>query len=541
MCSDAHALLPSDIPLAALDPHSSMVDVSLDGPPIVEVADDASPVTAIFISPSQDLANSSSAPITDWPGTPSISTKREALASFVKSFPDVNEDILVLILEEFNYDTTLAWDTIILPANSDAAIDSLYDAFPHIPKSVVNASWAERPGQFINVFYSLVLEHHPLWRPQAPKTSALSLSPPPAAPPVFVADGYIEVEKEADWWKTLINTARWQVTDPEPDSNTWRMITDACRITERSYSPRLASRVEELLSDAWKGPLAELSILPAYAALCDLAGDVMSRIHCKNIVSVLASHGMVAPGAIAWAFEVSQHDPDSFRGLRDSISLYYKYSSAIWSSRNKSLLAYRTSMNGPRPGAEVLDVDASSAGPASPSLTRHAAPSAIEDASLIELPVSPSVSRATRTSTGSRPKPKVPYPPSKPEKSRRASDDDVRAAQSLIQAPSLPTAKEIIEISGDSEMSESSFAVSPTIRKKPSVEPSPEPESTDTEKAGSNANLRPFAFIGRYAAKKKAEVSPPKTRSGKARTKPLPKDKRSARRKNDKPQLNVEP
>ena len=517
-----------------------MTEVAFDGPPLVELADDTSPVTAMFISPSQDIANSSSAPITDWPGTPSTSTKREALASFVKSFPDINEDILLLILEEFNYDSTLAWDTIILPANRDAAIDSLYDAFPHVPRSVVNTAWSERPGQYINVFHSLVLVHHPLWRPRTPVTSALTLSPPPAAPPVFIADGYIEVEKETDWWKSLVNTARWQVTDPEPDSNTWRMVSDACRITERSYSPRLASLVTELLSDAWKGPLAELSILPAYAVLCDLAGDVMLRVHCRNIVSVLASHGMVAPGAIAWAFEVSQHDPDPFRGLRDSISLYGKYSSAIWSSRNKSLLAYHASMEGPRPGAEVLDVDASSAGPTSPALTRHTAPSAIEDASLIELPVSPSVSRATRTSAGSRLKPKIPYPPSKPEKSRRASDDDVRAAQSLIQAPSLPTAKEIIEISGDSEMSESSFAVSPTIRRKPSVEPSPEPESTDTEKADPDADIRPFAFIGRHAAQKKAAISPPKTHSGKARTKPLPSGKQSTRHKT-KPQLNVEP
>ena len=517
-----------------------MAEVAFDGAPLVELIDDTSPVTAIFISPSQDLANASSAPITDWPGTPSTSTKRDALASFVKSFPGVNEDVLLLILEEFNYDCTLAWGTINLTADYSAAIDSLCNAFPHVPRSTINDAWSERPGQYINVFHSLVLEHHPLWHPKAPKASALSLSPP-TAPPVFIADGHIEVKKEADWWKTLVNTARWQVTDPEPDPNTWRIISDACRITERSYSPRLASLIEGLISDAWKSPLAELSILPAYAALCDLAGDVMSCIHCKNIVSVLASHGMVAPGAIAWAFEISQHDPDSFRGLRDSISLYCKYSSAIWSSRNKSLLAYRASMEGPRPGAEVLDVDASSAGPASPALTRHVAPSAIEDASLIELPVSPSISRATKTSAGSRLKAKVPYPPSKPEKSRRASDDDVRAAQSLIQAPSLPPAQEVIEISGDSEMSESSFAVSDTIRKKPSVEPSPEPDSTDTEKADPDADIRPFAFIGRHAAKKKAEVSPPKTRSGRARTKPLPKDKRSACRKNDKPQLNVEP
>ena len=518
-----------------------MTEVTFDGAPLVELTDDTSPVTAFFVSPSQDLANASSAPITDWPGTPSTSTKRDALASFVKQFPGTNEDILLLILEEFNYNHVLAYDTIIVPSNGDAAVDSLYDAFPQVPKSVINDAWTDRPGQYLHIFYSLVLEHHPLWRPATHKTSALSLSPPPAVPPAFVADGYIEEEKETAWWKTLVNTARWQVLDPVPDSNTWRIVSDACRITERSYSPRLARLVTDLLSDNWKTPLAELSILPSYSALCDLAGNVSLRAHCANVVSVLASHGMVAPGAIAWAFEVSQHDPGSFRGLRDSISLYLKYSSAIWTSRNRSLMEYRASMEGPRPGAEILDVDASSAGPTSPALSRHAAPSAIEDASLIELPVSPSVSRATRTSAGSRLKPKVPYPPSKPEKSRRASDDDVRAAQSLIQAPSLPPAQEIIEISGDSEMSESSFAVSDTIRRKPSAEPSPEPESTDTEKADPDADIRPFAFIGRNAAKRKAEVSPPKTRSGKARTKPLPKDKRSARRKNDKPQLNVEP
>ena len=514
-----------------------MAEVAFDGAPLVELTDDTSPITAIFISPSQDLANASSAPVTDWPGTPPTSTKREALASFVKQFPGTNEDVLLLVLEEFNYDHVLAFDTIIVPTNGDAAVDSLYDAFPQVPRSVINDAWTERPGQYLHIFYSLVLEHHPLWRPATHKTSALSLSPPPAALPTFVADGYIEEGKEADWWKSLVNTARWQVLDPEPDSNTWRMVSDACRITEKSYSPRLARQVAELLSDNWRAPLAELSILPAYSALCDLAGNVSLRAHCANVVSVLASHGMVAPGAIAWAFEVSQHDPSSFRGLRDSISLYPKYSSAIWTSRNKSLLEYRASMEGPRPGAEVLDVDASSAGPTSPSLTHHVAPSAIEDASLVELPVSPSVSRATRTSAGSRLKPKTPYPPSKPEKSRRASDDDVRAAQSLVRTPSLPTAREVIEISGDSEMSESSFAVSDTIRRKPS----PEPESTDTEKANSDANLRPFAFIGRHAAKKKAEISPPKTRSGKARTKPLPSDKRSARRKTVKPQLNVEP
>ena len=518
-----------------------MVDVSLDGPPIVEIADDTSPVTAVFISPSQDLANSSSAPVTDWPSTPPIDRKREALSSFVKVFKHTNEDVLLLVLEEFGYDTTLAYDTIALPVNGDAAVDSLYGAFPQAPKSAINDAWSERPGQYLHIFYSLLLEYHPLWRPKTPKQSALSLSPPPAAPPVFIADGYAEVEKESDWWKSLVNTVRWQALDPEPDNNTWRLVTQACQITQRSYSPRLTSLVEDLLGDHWKSALAELSVLPAYSALCDLAGTVQLCEHCKVIVSVLSSHGMLAPGAVAWAFEVSLSEPSSFKGLRDSISMYRKFNSSIWSSRNKHLLDYRSANEGPRPGATVIDVDASSAGPSSPALTRRARAADADTASLADIPVSPTVSRATRTSAGSRLKPKVPYPPSKPEKSRRASDDDVRAAQSLVQAPSLPTAREVIEISGDSEMSESSFAVSPTIRKKPSAEPSPEPESTDTEKADPDADIRPFAFIGRHAAQRKADISPPKTRSGKARTKPLPKDKRSARRKNDKPQLNVEP
>ena len=480
------------------------------------------------------------APITDWPSTPTTSMKREALESLVKRFPGANEDTLLLVLEEFGYDSILAQDTILLPRNRDAAIDSLYDAFPKVPRLIINDAWAERPGQYLHVFHSLMLEYHPLWRPEPPKPSALSLSPPVAAPPVFIADGYAETEKEADWWKTLVGTVRWQVLDPEPDNNTWRMVTNACQINQKMYSPRLTTYVEDLLSDNWKAPLAELSVLPAYSALCDLAGTVGRREDCKNIVSILASHGMVAPGALTWAFEVSQRDPTSFRSLRDSISQYRKFSSSIWSTRNKSLLAYRADNEGPRPGAEVLDVDASSAGPSSPALTRRARAAEADNTSLVEVPISPSVSRATRTSTGSHPKAKVPYPAAKPEKAHRASDDDVRAAQSLIHAPSLPAAKEVIEISGDSEMSESSFAVSPTIRKRPSVEPSPEPESTDTEKADPDADIRPFAFIGRHAAGKKLNVSPPKTCSGKARTKPLPSDKCATRRK-AKPQLNVEP
>ena len=516
--------------------------MAFDSPPLVELTDDTSPVTAIFVSPSQDLANSASAPVTDWPSTPPIDRKRAALSSFAKRFPRTNEDVLLLILEEFGYDEVLAYDTVMLPANRDAAIDSLYDAFPHVPKSIVNDAWTNHPGQYMHVFYSLVLDYHPLWRPKPPKQSALTLSPPVVAPPAFIADGLAEVEKESDWWRTLVSTVRWQALDPEPDNNTWRMITSACQLNQKSFSPRLAAYVEELLGDNWKSALAELSVLPAYSALCDLAGTVQLREHCKVIVSVLSSHGMLAPGAIAWAFEVSLSEPSSFKGLRDSISMYGKFSSSIWSNRNKHLLAYRSDNAGPRPGVEVLDVDASSVDPSSPAPARRAQAADADSASLMEVPVSPSASRATRTSAGSRLKPKVPYPPSKPEKSRRASDDDVRAAQSLIQTPSLPPAQEVIEISGDSEMSESSFAVSPTIRRKASVEPSPEPESTDTEKADPDADIRPFAFIGRHAAARaKAGVSPPKTRSGKARTKPLPQDKRSARCKNVKPQLNVEP
>ena len=387
-----------------------MTEVAFDGAAVVELIDDTSPVTAVFISPSQDLANSSSAPVTDWPSTPPIDKKRAALSSFAKRFRNTNEDVLLLILEEFGYNEVLAYDTIVLPVNRDAAIDSLYDAFPHVPKPVINNAWSDRPGQYYKVFYSLVLEYHPLWRPEPPRQSALTLSPPAAAPPVFIADGYAEIEKESDWWRSLVNTVRWQALDPEPDNNTWRMVSSACQLTQTSFSPRLTTYVEELLSDNWKSALAELSVLQAYSALCDLAGTVQLREHCKVIVSVLSSHGMLAPGAIAWAFEVSLSEPSSFKGLRDSISMYRKYSSSIWSNRNKHLLDYRSANEGPRPGAEVLDVDASSADPSSPTLTRRTRADA-DDASLIEIPVSPSVSRATRTSAGSRPKPKVPYPP----------------------------------------------------------------------------------------------------------------------------------
>src|SRR5258706_13770398 len=56
---------------------------------------DASQYTAI--------TNWSSAPITDWPATPSSYQKREALATLSLHCPHVNEDVLIIALEEHNF------------------------------------------------------------------------------------------------------------------------------------------------------------------------------------------------------------------------------------------------------------------------------------------------------------------------------------------------------------------------------------------------------------------------------------------------------
>ena len=55
------------------------------------------------ISPETAITAWSSAPITDWPATPTSYTRREALLKLSKLCPKVNEDILLLALEEHDF------------------------------------------------------------------------------------------------------------------------------------------------------------------------------------------------------------------------------------------------------------------------------------------------------------------------------------------------------------------------------------------------------------------------------------------------------
>ena len=76
-----------------------------------------------------------------------------------------------------------------------------------------------------------------------------------------------------------------------------------------------------------------------------------------------------------------------------------------------------------------------------------------DGSSAVDVPVSPTISRITRTSAGSKKKGKEvqsPYPVSRPLGKRRASDDDVRAAQSTLERKrKLPD--DIIELTSESE------------------------------------------------------------------------------------------
>src|SRR5258706_16238676 len=154
-----------------------------------------------------------------------------------------------------------------------------------------------------------------------------------------------------------------------------------------------------------------------------------------------------------------------------SLPLYFKLSSSIWSTRNMVLYAYRAEAALPRPGRVIIDVDA----PSLPSVS-----GAPDDESVALAPVSPSVSRATRTSIGSHSKKPAPYPPSKPLTQRRATDDDVRAAQTLVRAAALPLPDDVIEITSESDLSEAPVDVPSTVMKAPSPSlpiVSPEPEA----------------------------------------------------------------
>ena len=391
------------------------------------------------VSPDTAITNWSSAPVTDWPSTPTAHTKREALLAISKMFPRANEDILLLALEEHDFDVQDAYDLLAGVGMDDAMITFLTRVFPGVGRDIIDKEVEECYGRYVNVFSRMVMKYHSYWKPHPdPTTSALSISPPAVYRPDFLADGPEEEAVEAAWWKSLADTVRWQVQPPPPDESTWRTIVSACHLTHKSWSPRLAGMVSQLSGPHHETALSGLRSLPAYSLMIDLAANESYRALCLSAVSALATNGVAAPGALAWAFEMSSVDPAENFVIRHAASTYSKTSSTIWTARNKAMLAHRERSFNDVPGHIAIDVDAE------------------EDQDGISskgVPASPTVSRVTRTSAGTRAKTvkaTSPYPVVKPKGKARASDDDVRAAESYVKEKRAAQ-DDIIELTSESE------------------------------------------------------------------------------------------
>ena len=169
------------------------------------------------ISPDTAITNWSSAPITDWPATPTSYTRREALVAISKICPKINEDILLLALEEHDFNVNDPVDLLTGTGMDDPMTSFLTRVFPGVPRVTIEIEIAECYGKYLNVFSRMVMKYHSYWKPHPdPTTSALSLSPPTRYRPDFLADGPEEEAAEASWWKTLADTVRWQVAPPPP-------------------------------------------------------------------------------------------------------------------------------------------------------------------------------------------------------------------------------------------------------------------------------------------------------------------------------------
>ena len=392
------------------------------------------------ISPETALTAWSSAPITDWPATPTSYTRREALLKLSKLCPKVNEDILLLALEEHDFIVNDAAELLTGVGSDDAITSFLVKVFPGVPKGEIDAEVARCYGRYMEVFSKMVMKYHSYWKPHPdPTTSALSLSPPTHYRPDFRADGYEEERKESEWWWTLADTVRWQVTPPISNNDTWATVISVCHLTQKSYSPRLAGLIGSLAGPDSTQALDALKVLPAYSDMIDLASSASHwRDVCLGIVVVLTTQGIAAPGAVAWAFEQASANPAETFVLNNAVRTYGKTSSTVWLARNKAMFAFREKSFGE---------------PSGPILVEDEVVDEHDGSSVAEVPVSPTVSQITRTSAGSKKKGKEiqsPYPVSRPLSQRRASDDDVRAAQSIVERKrKLPD--DIIELTSESE------------------------------------------------------------------------------------------
>ena len=408
------------------------------------VLDTSNPAEIANASPDTAITNWSSAPVTNWPATPTSYDRREALRAISKRCPKINEDILLLALEEHDFNVDDALDLLTGVGADDAMISFLTKVFPGVPRVTIEIEIAECYGKYFDVFARLVMKFHSYWKPHPdPTTSALSLSPPTRYRPDFSADGFEEEKVEAAWWRTLADTIRWQVQPPVPDNQTWTTIISACYLTSKSYSPRLAGMVRNLAGPDSAKALEGLKVLPAYATMVDLATNAQYRDMCTSIVAVLTSNGMAAPGAVAWAFEKALDSPPELFVLRNAAGTYEKTSSTIWIARNKAMFALREKSFNDNADRVLIDVDADD----------------VRDGlSAKDVPTSPTISRVTRTSAGAKTKTskaQSPYPAVKPRGRTRASDDDVRAAEYTAKGKRV-VHDDIIELTSESDADQES-------------------------------------------------------------------------------------
>ena len=387
-------------------------------------------------SPGTAITNWSSAPVTDWPATPTSYARHEALIAISKIFPQTNEDILLLALEEHDFNVDDAVDLLAGTGMDNSMTTFLVRVFPGVKRDIIDKEISDCYGKYLNVFSRMVMKYHSYWKPHPdPTTSALSLTPPAKYCPDFLASGLEEEAVEAAWWKSLADTVRWQVQPPPPDELTWRTIVSACHLTHRSWSPRLAGMVSGLSGPNHDRALSSLKTLPAYSLMVDLASNEPHRALCLNTVTALAANGVASPGALAWAFEMSSGDPAENFVIRHAASTYHKTSSTIWLARNKAMLAHREKSFAAPVDPILIDVESNDGG---------------DGFSVQEVPVSPTVSRVTRTSAGSK-KRGAATPYSKPVDRIRASDDDVRAADSVLKGKTRAIVDDIIELTSESE------------------------------------------------------------------------------------------
>src|SRR5258706_7150847 len=162
------------------------------------------PLNPLYISPNTAITNWSSAPISNWPATPTSFQKREALATLSKCCPRVNEDMLIIALEVHNFVVEDATDLLLGISMDDALSAFLVKVFPKVPRSIIDDRVTNCYGRYFDTFASLVKEFHPFWNPHPDALpSVLSLSPPTVYRPDFTSDGSTEMDMESGWWSTL--------------------------------------------------------------------------------------------------------------------------------------------------------------------------------------------------------------------------------------------------------------------------------------------------------------------------------------------------